>query len=126
MLDKLRDFLQWSNNIASLLLKILVIAVIALSVSWVGFSFYANRQIENQQNQQVTPIPPFPDKKLAKHLVILKNTGETLLSNNITGSGSIHVLNGYYEMGNSNRKWIYHNAVLRIDEKYMPVQIVAR
>lgn len=115
------------NGLASLILKTIVIASIVSAAVWVGFSIFVNVTDKGQQSQQrVTPIPPFPEKNLANYIVIMKNTGETLLSNNITGSGTRHTLNGYYEMGFSNRKWVHHTATLTIDEKYTPVSIAAR
>lgn len=117
--------IEGANRITSLVLKIVVIGSVVLTIAWVGFSFIVGNSGKDYQ-QGLTPIPPFPSKNVAGKIVILKNTGETLLTNNITGKSPIYTLNGYYELTDHNRKWIYHRATLTINEKYMPVSIVAR
>lgn len=114
------------NEVLDLGWKLLLIVAI-LVVGWIGFSYWASSRPQTQTvgNIQVVPIPVFPPIAQAKYEIILKNTGETLLSNNITQTGNISIVHGYYEMGDSNRKWLWHNVTLKLD-KYLPASVVAR
>ena len=106
--------LDRSNKILSLILKAVALFVIACIAIWIGVSVYANFAMKHNNPQTVTVIPEFP--KDARIAVLIKATGQTLLTNSETDRGKIHILHGYYEL--VNRKWVYRNANITLDEKY--------
>ena len=118
--------LDTSNKITSLLLKSVLIVVLVLGVFWIGISVYANLASKHQQ-QQVTIMPTFPAVEKAKWAILIKATGETILSNSEqTVAAGRYLLHGYYEL-NTDNQWAYHKADLTLDEKrFGPIILTGR
>ena len=66
-----------------------------------------------------------PDSDQASHAISIKNTGNTLLSNNVEEIGSIVILDGYWELVGQSFK--YRDETLPLDEAiFGPITVRAR
>lgn len=101
-----------------LLLSILLI----IAITYGGISLYANI-VEN--NSQVD-LPKFPNINKAKYTFTFKTTGNILLTNEYNNiKPGVYELIGYWE--SNEKKYIYHDKELLIDESYFgDVIITAR
>jgi len=106
-----------TNEVLKLILMVAVISIIAIGVFWLSTSIYVNIT----ENDNDTGLPIFPKVSKAQYLVIIKATGEVLLSNDVkTTLGEkgqeIHTLRGYYQ--DIKDKYRFVDSVFVLDEWY--------
>lgn len=97
-------------NIIKTMILILILVVIVVVIFWVGMSVWANffRTPEGA-------MPDMPDIKKATYSVLIKNTGNLLLTDEYEHYGNIYILKGYWEL--TGQKWEYRKSQLVLDEQ---------
>lgn len=118
-------WLSKSNEILKLILMITIICVIVIGIFWLSTSIYANIT----ENNNDIGLPDFPDIDKAQYLVIIKATGEVLLSNHIkTTLGEkrqeVHCLSGYYQ--DIRNKYRFVDSEFVLDEWYFGDIVIKR
>ena len=100
------------NEWLSIVLKLVILVVVILAIMWGGMSIYAN---VTEKDSGV--FPKLPDVKKAQHMVVLKTTGELLLTDDydILGDGE-YVLHGFFSVVDG--KWEWHDKDILLNEKY--------
>lgn len=107
------------NEWLSVILKIMLICVVALLVIWGGLSVWANVFA----NSEPGGIPKMPSVSKAQNIVLIKATGQVLLTKKYDQAVSpnnpadmLYTLHGYYEIADS--KWRWRESTLALDEYY--------
>lgn len=97
-------------SVLKTMILILILVVIVAGLFWVGMSVYFNffRTPEGA-------LPEMPDIEDATYLVLIKNTGNLLLTDDYEHHGNIYILKGYWEL--TGQKWQYRGAELVLDEQ---------
>ena len=115
---------QRVNVTLSIAWKTILLVVVAVGAVWFGISIYGNVALSRAavDGSHATALPPWPKTTQPLYAALIKDTGETITSINITSAGTKHTLHSYYDLGAG--KWIYHKADLDLDERvFGPVLI---
>ena len=105
------------NNWLSIILKFGLIIAVAVGIIWVGMSIAAN--IDEGKNA----MPEFPDADKAGKTVLLKTTGEVLLTNRVDNpSPGIYILRGFFML--KDNEWEYYETDFQVDEYYFGKVVV--
>ncbi len=96
-------------SILKKILLVLVTLIILSGIIWVGLSIYVNffRQPEGA-------LPDMPDSSKAAYIVLIKNTGNLLLTDEYKKQGDIYILQGYWELVEG--KWRFRKTELKLNE----------
>ena len=118
-------FLRTSNEVLSLILKIILILVGVVFTFWMSTSIYANITEDNID----TGLPDFPNVEKAEYLVVVKATGEVLLTDDYnTALGEkgqeVHTLHNYWQVKKNKYRYFDHD--LPLDEYYFGDIIITR
>ncbi len=91
------------------MILILILLVIVAVLFGVGVSVWANffRTPEGA-------IPNMPNVEKATYSVLIKNTGNLLLTDDYENYGGFYILNGFWEL--IGQKWVYRETELMLDE----------
>ena len=91
------------------MILVLILLVILAVIFGVGMSVWANffRTPEGA-------IPDMPDIEKATYSVLIKNTGNLLLTSDYEHQGNIYILKGFWEL--VGQKWKYRKSQLVLDE----------
>jgi len=101
------------------IIQVGVILVIGFILVYGGIVIYGNFFALNAAPYSM------PDSDKASHSITIKNTGNTLLSNNVEQIGSVVILDGYWEL--VGQKFKYRDDKLVLDRVvFGPVTVRAR
>lgn len=91
------------------IILIVILLVVVAVIFFIGVSVWANffRAPEGS-------LPNMPDVEKASYMVLIKNTGNLLLTNEYEHQGNIYILNGFWEL--IGQKWKYQDSQLVLDE----------
>lgn len=96
-------------SILKKMILVLVLLVMLAVLFGIGISVWANffRTPEGA-------LPDMPDVERATYSVLIKNTGNLLLTSDYEHQGNIYILKGFWEL--TGQKWQYRGAELVLDE----------
>jgi len=113
--DKINSFRDNTKSWLDLLIRLLVVVLIVLGITWLGISIYANFQEYN-----FTDIKNEPSIEKAQYEFKIVTTGEIILTEEFdsvkSGNRSKYILHGYYKINAD--KWKYSKSDLILDENY--------
>lgn len=102
-------WLDTTNKTFSLLLKIVLLIILILGVSFLGLSIFGNVIGSDD-------TPKLPDADKARYQFLIKNTGEYIFTDDYSTDGGIYVLHGYYELKDGKYRW--HDKDLSLNPEY--------
>ena len=113
-------FLESTNAIAKLALKIVILIILLAALMWAVTCAYANI-VERLGNDS----PKMPSIDKARYTVTIRSIGETCLTNKYTRLSDARViLHGYWEI--KDNKYQYHDIDLTLDEYYFGDILIER
>ena len=116
------------NELLSIILKFFLIIAVCIGIAWAGISVWANIFPPPVPGE----LPAMPAMSKAQYVVLLKTTGEVMLTNFYSAGVSpkdkslqLFTLKGFYR--NTNNKWRLSKGTLLLDEYYFgDIEIVKR
>lgn len=109
------------TGLAKNLISLIFIIIIMLGFAYVAVCTVGNWQAMagNQYNM--------PNANKAQYSLRIRNTGNVLLTNNLERQGDIYILDGYWQLDKSGRKFVYVDAQTRLDlNTFGKVEIIKR
>ncbi len=113
----LQSKLTATKDAVQIMMMLGIMAIAFLSAGWLGLSIFANAT----ESDTVTGLPKMPTNSKAEYAVLIKTTGEVLLTpavdvTNGPNGDELYILHGFYRV--VDEKWRYMKTDFTMDEYY--------
>lgn len=107
--------IQRLNDLGSLIIKFLIIALASVFIIYLGISVYGNIVLNRAESSGGLPV--YPSISKAQYEITLTTTGQKLLAKEYEQpSEGVYVLDGYYSVNDG--KWRWTDRTLSLDTFY--------